>query len=312
MNLIVDPKIAGISWEKFLENCPRFSIALDGYVNVGPRLDLTKMAVNFNHHEEVDRLATRATCAQVLMAIRQGMFSSFRNNAGPVGNVFVNDCDEDVCTAWFLLNNSHMVTHAINPLVNKLVTMEDALDSTAGAYPFPAELPALQELAWVFAPYRQFRLNHGLDGRDAEAFRSIIMDVELRIMQYITGHGKTIPLNTEYQIIGGGDGWSMVEEIGMHARTGMFGDGIKAYVSVRYLQPKDSSYVGNTFAYTIGKLSPFIPFDLSVMTKIFNEIDPLVTLENRWGGGNNIMGSPRITGSGLSPEMIAKTIGKIQ
>lgn len=304
MNLFVNPKIGSVSWEKFLEDCPRFSVALDGYVNVGPRLDLNKMAVNFNHHEEVDRLATRATCAQVLMAIRQGMFSSFRNNTGPVANVFVNDCDEDVCTSWFLLNNSHMVTHAINPMVNKLVTMEDALDSTAGAYPFPAELPALQELAWVFAPYRQFRLNHGLDGRDAESFRSIIMDVELRIMQYITGHGKTIPLDTTYKIIGGGTGWSMVEEIGMHARTGMFGDGIKAYASIRHLQ-------NGNFAYTIGKLSPFIPFDLLLLTKILNEMDPLVTENNKWGGGNNIMGSPRNTGSGLNPEAIIKIINDL-
>jgi hypothetical protein len=313
MNLLVEPKIGGISWEKFLEGCPKFSIALDGYVNVGPRLDLDKMAVNFNHHEEVDRLATRATCAQVLMAIRQGMFSSFRDDNGPCANIFVNDCDEDVCTSWFLLNNSHMVTHAVNPMVNKLVIMEDALDSTAGAYPFPAELPALQELAWVFAPYRQFRLNHGLDGRDADSFRSIIMDVELRIMQYITGHGKTLPLNTKYKVIGGGEGWSMVEEIGMHARTGMFGDGIKAYVSVKQLQ-------NGNYGYVFGKLSPFIPVDLIKFTKRFNTIDPAVIESerealavgrenhNKWGGGNNIIGSPRLTGSLIDPENLQKEI----
>lgn len=52
-----------------------FSIALDGYVNVGPRFDHEGPRVNFNHHEEVDRLATRATCGQVLMAIRQGLFT---------------------------------------------------------------------------------------------------------------------------------------------------------------------------------------------------------------------------------------------
>lgn len=305
MKLIVDPRVGGLSWEKFLEDCPQMSIALDGYVGVGPRLDLKKMVVNFNHHEEVDRLATRATCAQVLMAIRQGMFSSFRNEAGPFANVFVNDCDEDVCTSWFLLNNSHMVTHAVNPLVNKLVSMEDALDSTAGAYPFPAELPALAELAWVFAPYRQFRLNHGLEGRDSAAFESIIMDVELRIMQYITGHGKSIPLNTKYKVIGGGSGWTMVEEIGMHARTGMFGDGIQAYVSVRYLQ-------NGNYGYTIGKLSPFIPHDLLKLTNRLNELDPAVKDGNRWGGGNNIIGSPRATGSALNPETLHKEMEEVK
>lgn len=309
MNLIVDPSIGGISWEKFLETAPRFSIALDGYVNVGPRLNLEKMVVNFNHHEEVDRLATRATCGQVLMAIRQGMFSSFRDEHGPVANVHVNDCDEDVCTSWALLNNSYMASNAVNPLVNKLVSMEDALDSTAGAYPFPSELPVLQELAWVFEPYRQFRLNHGLETRNAESFKSIITDVELRILQYVTGHGKTIPLNTKYKVIGGGDGWSMVEEIGMHARTGMFGDGIQAYVSVRYMQ-------NGNFTYTIGKLSPFIPLDLLQLTASLNQIDPLVDLvlmpDNTWGGGNNIIGSPRHTGSGINPGKLQDFINKVK
>lgn len=309
INLIVNPKVGGISWESFLEESPNFSMALDGYVNVGPRFKPYR--INFNHHEEVDRLATRATCAQCLMAIRQGLFHSFRDENGPIANVFVNDCDEDVCTSWFLLNNHHLVLNTINPLINKLVSMEDALDCTAGAYPFPTDLPALQELAWVFAPYRQFRLNHGLETRDAESFKSIIVDVELRIMQYITGHGKSIPLNTKYKIIGGGNGWSMVEEIGMHARTGMFGDGIKAYVSVRYWTNNLSSKE-NKFTYTIGKLSPFIPFDLLKLTTILNDIDPSVSLIDKWGGGNNIIGSPRIAGSALSPDNLQKIIEEMK
>lgn len=303
VKLFIHPNNGGMSWNKFVEESPAYSVALDGYVNVGPRFDHDKMIVNFNHHEEVDRLATRATCAQCLMAIRQGFFSSFRTKDGPAANVFVNDCDEDVCVSWFLLNNHYLVLNTMNPLVNKLVAMEDALDSTAGAYPFPADLPALQELAWVFAPYRQFRLNHGLESGDADAYKDIIMDVELRIMQYITGHGKSIPLNTKYKIIGGGTGWSMVEELGMHARTGMFGDGIKAYVSVR----KRQTY-SDRFTYTVGKLSPFIPLDLLKLTSILNKADPSVTDDDKWGGGNNIMGSPRVHGSLLSPDEIQKII----
>ena len=177
IELYVDPEVSGKSWQEFLSSCMRFSAALDGYVNVGPRFDATKMVVNFNHHEEVDRLATRATCAQSLMAIRQGMFSSFRDLSGPQLTVYVNDCDEDVCTSWFLLKHHYMVDRTMNPLLNRLVSMEDALDATAGAYPFPADLPALRELAWIFEPYRQFRLNGGLDKRESSAFHSIIVDV---------------------------------------------------------------------------------------------------------------------------------------
>jgi len=300
IDLMVNPKISGMSWEEFLKYAPRYSVALDGFVNVGPRFNGQKVMVNFNHHEEVDRLATRATCGQVLMAIRQGMFSAFRDHSGPKAYIYVNDCDEDVCTSWFLINHHHMVLGTMNPVINKLVSMEDALDSTAGAYPFPADLPALQELAWVFEPYRQFRLNGGLEKRDPTSFRSIIFDVELRIMSYVTGHGKTIPLDTRYDVIGGGNGWVMVKEIGAHARTGMFGDGIKAYVSVR--ERKDGK-----FTYTLGKLSPFIPFDLLKLTAIFNK-EENSTDTDKWGGGNNIMGSPRVAGSSLSPERLSQII----
>lgn len=306
INLFVNPNAGSISWDTFCTSSPKFSIALDGYVNEGPRFDYNKVVMNSNHHEGCDRLATRATCAQILMAIRQGMFSLFRDHTGPQANVFVNDCDEDVCTSWFLLKNHHLVDGTMNPMINRLVAMEDALDSTAGAYPFPADLPALQELAWIFEPYRQFRLNGGLDKRDTNSFKSIITDVENRIMHHILGQGEKIPLDTRYNIIGGGNGWSMVEEIGAHARTGMFGDGIKAYVSVRkgqQLNKLDQRYI-----YTLGKLSPFIPFDLLKLTEAFNKEDVCVTENDKWGGGNNIMGSPRIAGSSLDPDQLFKLI----
>lgn len=306
IQLFVKPTITVISWENFIESYSPYSVALDGFVNVGPQYDSNKVMVNFNHHEGCDRLATRATCAQVLMAIRQGMFSKFRDDFGIKANVYVNDCDEDVCTSWFLLNHSYLVEDTINPMINRLVSMEDALDSTAGAYPFPVDLPALKELAWVFEPYRQFRLNGGLEKRNSDSFESIIIDVENRILQHVTGHGKSVhSLDARYQLIGGGTGWSMVREIGPYARTAMFSDGIKAYVSVR-------DRTDGKWTYTIGKLSPFIPLDLIKLTNKLNELDSSVTATDRWGGGNNIMGSPRIGGSSLSPDEIILIINSIK
>jgi hypothetical protein len=298
INLLVEPNVSGMSWEDFTKNKPKYSIALDGYVNVGPRFDSNLMMINFNHHEEVDRLATRATCGQCLMAIRQGMYDAFRENGEITANVFVNDCDEDVCTSWFLINNSHLVSNTINPLVNKLVFMEDALDSTAGAYPFSQDLPSLKELGWIFKPYRKFRLDHGLDKRDPEEFKDIIYQVEDRIIKYVTGNGKTISLNTEYNVIHQGSCWSMVEEIGMHARTGMFGRGIKIFVSVRK-NPNSNSY-----NYVIGKLSAFIPINLVKICDYLNSIDKNVAGSNKWGGADNVIGSPRNGGSSITPNEI--------
>ncbi len=304
IELFVKPSEGIVSWDKFCNNYPKFSIALDGFVNEGPIFNEDKMMLNLNHHEGVDRLATRATCAQTLMSIRQGLFQSFRNNIGAVANVYANDCDEDVCTSWFLLHNHHLVVGTMNPMINKLVSIEDALDSTAGAYPYPADLPILQELAWVFEPYRQFRLSGGLENRNEASFKSIITDVESRILSHVTGHGKSIPLDIRYEVMYSGHNWSMVKENGAHARTGMFADGIKAYVSVR--ERKDGKY-----SYTLGRLSPFIKFPLIKFTNIFNEVDDSVSDNDRWGGGNNIMGSPRNAGSSIKPDQIILLINEM-
>jgi hypothetical protein len=157
VQLHMEPKTPPVSWKTFLKEYPSHSIALDGYVCDGPKFSREKMKVNFNHHENVSRLETRATCAQVLMAIRQGLFDCFSNSN--IMNVYANDCDQDVCVSYFLLSNSHLVESTMNPLINRLVYMEDMLDSTAGAYPFPPTLKTLEHFAWIFQPYTLFRLN---------------------------------------------------------------------------------------------------------------------------------------------------------
>lgn len=295
--LRVDPRPA-ISWEAFRAEHPPFSIALDGYVRGGPRFDAQGPHANFNHHEDVDRLATRATCAQVLMAIRQGLFQAFRDGGGARAEVWANDCDEDVCLSWALLKHHYLAIGAMNPTINRLVAMEDALDCTAGAYPYPADLPVLQELAWVFEPYRQFRANGLLAKRDPESYASVITDVTARVLAHITGHGRSVPLDTRYERIGGGSGWAMVRETGAQARTGMFADGVRVFVSV-------AERGNGRYQYTIGKF-PFAPLDLASLVARLNYIE--ATSSDPWGGGDTIIGSPRANGSVIQPDTIAAEV----
>lgn len=302
--LCMQPQIPPMGWDDFCLEQPPFSVALDGFVADGPRFEAKGPRANFNHHECVDRLATRATCAQVNMAIRQGLFQSFRDAEGPRMVVTVNDCDQDVCLSWFQLKHHYLAEQAMNPALNRLVSMEDALDTTAGAYPFPSDLPALQELAWVFEPYAQFRLAGGLARRDPEAFASIVNDVELRIMAHVTGRGKMMSLQTEYERLGGGKGWNMVREIGAQARTAMFAEGIKAYVSVR--QRGDGVY-----DYVYGRMSVFIPFGIMRILARANEIEGLVSSADRHGGNDIIGGSPRIAGSKIPPREMERLVNEV-
>ena len=299
----LDIKMETWTWEQFIERAPPHSIALDGFVAAGPKFSDAGPHVCFNHHEGVSRLETRATCGQTLMAVRVGLFKTFDHAET---TVYVNDCDEDVCLSWFLLKHAYLVTSAMNPIVNRLVHLEDMLDTTAGAYPLPVELPALEQLAWVFEPYRRFRAN-GLDQKVAGAYRSIIEDVTHRILRYVSGNPDRLELDGRYEVLGGGPGWLMVKELGAQARAKMFADGVNAFVSVR-------ERPDGTHTYTIGRTSVFIRFPVTEFLRPLNEAEaaarnvPVDQLVDRWGGADSIIGSPRATGSALSVEAIHKVI----
>jgi len=182
--------------------------------------------------------------------------------------------------------------------------MEDMLDTTGGAYPFPKDLGTLQELMWVFAPYHTFRTNGGLDKRVDHMFEGIIEDVGNRIMGYINGNPHKIELDTRFKKIGGGSNWTMVREIGPNARIGVYGDKIQAFVSVRERGE-------GRFTYSIGRSSQFVPFPIPKILKALNEAEKAKKgdlLEETWGGSDIISGSPRINGSILDPKEVTRII----
>lgn len=311
----MQPTQVPLSWEEFMALTGSYSVALDGFVTAGPRFDLPGLRVNFNHHEEVDRLATRATCGQVLLAIRQGFFQTFRDKNGVRADVYMNDCDEDVCLSWFLLSHSHIVEPSMNPLLNRLVYMEDVMDATAGAYPFSADQPILEEMAWIFQPYRRIRLSGELDRKDALTYLGVLDDVAGRIREYLVGRSRKIPLDVRYDRIGGGDGWAHISEIGEHARTGAFSDGIRAFVASRS-RGKDA--LGHeTWTHTVGRMSPFIPFNVQLNLEKLDRRECVKRLslglpapDEHFGGGNTIGGSPRVTGSYQSPVEVQDCINE--
>jgi len=302
ITLHVDPKTPPLTWEEFASKTGPFAVALDGYVKEGPITGDSAPRINLNHHEGSDRLATRATCAQVLLFIRQGIFEIFNQHGEPTMDIYVNDCDQDVCTSVYLLTHAHIADQILNPRLNRLVFMEDMLDSTAGSYPFPDNLPALMELAWVFQPYTQFRLNGGLDRKDPEEYQSIITDVCLRINEHIMHAGKSIPLDTRYERISGNNRWGMFKEIGAQAFSGIAATGIHAFVSVR--ERSDGRY-----NYTLWRSLPVIPFDIPALYDALNAADD--SNGDRWGGGNTIGGSPRVRGSKLTPKQVEAIVTEI-
>lgn len=302
IKLFIEPETPPRKWRDFFKNSPPFSVAIDGYVADSTKFYHPSSIANFNHHENVERLSTRSTCGQIILAIRMGFFENYKDSSGEITmNIYANDCDEDVCLSYYLLKHGYRSKNTIDPALNKLVSMVDMLDTTAGTYPFPSDLPALKNLAWIFQPYRIARLNGLLATKNAEVYKDIVSNVERRITDYICGKGEEIDLNTSYEVMYSSSRWSMIKEVGSHARIGMLSDGIKCFISAKQRQ-------NGNWDYVIGKVSPFIKFPIQSIYSALN-----ITEEcwgDEWGGSDIIGGSPRVSGSGLEPEKLINIINE--
>ena len=126
-----EPDTPPRAWKEFLHHGPPRSIAIDGYVIGPPMFDAKHAIMNVNHHEGVDRFSTRCTCAQLAMLIRTGLFQAFPGSE-PI-HVFFNDCDQDVCLSIWLMRHGMFTRNIVNPILNRILFIEDMLDTTAGA-----------------------------------------------------------------------------------------------------------------------------------------------------------------------------------
>lgn len=286
------------SWKDFCKEKPPFSIALDGVVaaQTKRKADPEKPYANFDHHAKCDRLATRSTSEQVAIEINLGLFRTFRKDGIPTANLFANDVDEDVCLATWLLKNHERVQSHAEPVINRLVYCEDRLDATAGAYPF-GDTAFRRQMAWVFEPYQRARYEGRLANMSAVEMESIVEAVCARITAHTLNQGEELGLEGHYQRIGGGLDWVMVEESGPAARLAMYNDNIEAFIA--YLGPQ-----GDNHRYVVGRKSVWVPWPLKRIFARLNEADKEITDTNRWDGSDTIGGSPRMTGSSLSPQEV--------
>ncbi len=302
MKLIVEPRVS-MTRKEFIETTPHGSIALDGYVLDWPKFNHVTKHINFDHHTDVERLATRSTMGQVLIAIKQKLFDCIDYDTS---GMYVNDADQDVCLSTWLLKNYKVVEWSYTPpLLAKLLDMQDKLDCTSGLYAINPISEIIETAAWIFDPYAKARAINMLYDMDADQMSSLIDTIHGRVDAYLAWNAQRKKLEVDYKLIWGWKNRSMVEEIGYDARIKMAYDGIKSFVSVKEL--------GNgKYVYSVGKLSQYIQFSLSQIFESLNFaewIDPKNT--DRRNGWTTIWGSPRERKSYLNPKEVEWVINKL-
>lgn len=289
-----------------MDHTPGPSISLDGYVNDAPNYSEPLQCANFDHHHGVVREATMSTAEQVYMAVKGGLFESFKKDGVPFANVYINDCDQDTCLAIFILENYKMFEGTQNyPHFNRLLWIDSKFDITGGAYPVNLRDEILERHAWVFEPYTNIRKSGELANASAEVMRNCVEAVMARIHKFILGEAERISLDIRHSILATSDvlkGCWLVEETGGNsARYHLFSKGMNAFVSIVAKRP-DGKYV-----YSIGRKSRYIPFPIQEFFVLLNEKEGL-TRQNGWGGSDIIGGSSRELGSSLEPKEVFELI----
>jgi hypothetical protein len=300
IDLVVRPGPALIR-EQFLATHPPYSVALDGYVFGEPWLHVSPTGPfrNFNHHESVDRSCTSATCEQARRAVVLGFYDLFRQAGARTALLHVNDCDQDVCLAtWVLMNPDR----AAEPLVRVISQIVDLLDMSAGVYPMPHERDLLGEVRWVFEPY--VRARPGLASMDGAAMREIIRDVHHRLDRFVMGAAEQQALVGEYTRLGGGDGWVLAEVTHQSARERMVAAGVRAAVELYGHAP------GGRRLYTLWRRSEYVvDFPVRKLLEALNRAEGFAPVDPAgWGGADNVGGSPRGRGSQLEPGQVEAVV----
>ena len=301
IRLIVEPRKT-VQWKQF-SRYPSYSIAVDGYCSGRPRATADGRVLNINHHEDCDRIATRSSCAQALHRVKMGLWDTFSYGGRHRADVYVNDCDQDVTLATYVLMHPKSVDRQRLKL---LIQLEDILDMSSGFYPIKKRWHLLKMLNWINEPFTDVRCTPEFRAMDASTMRALIDTTHRRIRETLYGRGKEITPDTRYEVLGKYRDWSLVKEIGSHALIGMAQAGIKAYVSVR--AEKDGR-----FWYGIGRRSSqIISFPLQKIFLRLNEVEGIPQkADDRWGGGDNSGGPPRKAGSVLSPEALVPHVNAV-
>lgn len=248
-----------------------------------------------------------STAEQVYMAVKGGIFKSFRKDGKPFANVYINDCDQDTCLAIFILDNYEMFEGvSSHPTFNRLLNLDSKLDITGGAFPMNLREQLLAQHEWVMEPYTNLRKSGTLSGAGPDVMSDCVESVCNRIMMHILGTGGQVDLDIRHEILFQSKvmpEFKVVNEIGgSSARYYLFSHGaMDAFVSV-VAKRSDGRYV-----YSVGRKSRYIPFPVQEFFVLLNAKEGL-TRENGWGGSDIIGGSSRSLGSSLEPEEVFEII----
>ncbi|MGA8241376.1 MAG: CPBP family intramembrane glutamic endopeptidase [Desulfobacterales bacterium] len=287
---------------------PPGTIYLDGVAQSEPFLDHEKKIYNLDHHEGCVRTFTLATCEQALVMILKGLDLRDRE-----WQIYANEPDLDTILAIWLIFNHQRISRK-EPMYLRflyaLVRLEGVIDALGLELKEFSALPPehLRRTQRVIDFLRKDEIQLKKDGLWGDVD---FLEYTASILHKID---RIIYKSTEFTDFKG------IKEL---ARVDLTGDRLVVVVEsdtgIYELEPHLNNLYGTRLglvvlqrspgAYTLRRMDLFMPGDLEPVYERLNFIDPAVkcrSQNNRWGGSADIGGSPRASGTSLTPSEIAQ------
>jgi membrane protease YdiL (CAAX protease family) len=284
------------------------AIFLDGAAQGGPFVEVQKELYNLDHHEGCIRPFTLATCEQAMVLIRRVVDLRKRD-----WTVFANDADLDTVFAlWAILNHFRINDDAeVRFRLMPLLRLEGAIDTHGLGLQDMAALPPDLFHA-TSATLKQ------LQDREA-ALKSEGTWYKVDLLEYIAERLQAIDglIYSPKHF----DGLHEVEELArVEIANGSVAVACRSDAGIYELEQQLRKLHGDRLGililqnepstYTLRQVNQMLPATLEQAYQRLNLMDPAVGggSRNRWGGSVEIGGSPRGTGTRLTPVQITETV----
>ncbi len=294
-------------------NAPEGAIFLDGAAQGAPFLCPERGVYNLDHHEGCVRSFTYATCEQAMVLVRKRLDLRRRD-----WTVYANDADLDTVLAlWVILNHLRLVheTPEIGAEIMPLLRLEGAIDALgtelADLCALPPDLLESTRAHMDRLRERELALKRSghwerVDLAEYVAGRLLEIDRLVYEPQMLEGHGRVEEI-ARAEIAPGSIGVVCRSEMGVYEvereLRRLHGDRLGLFALQK-----------NRRTYTLRRVDPSLPASLDVLYAHLNLVDPGSggsVSADRWGGSDEIGGSPRRAGTRMSPGQILEACRRV-
>ncbi len=288
------------------------TVLLDGAGSFGPLIDNERKLYNLDHHAGCERLFTLATCEQALLMVHGGLDLGEGD-----WTLYANDPDLDTVLAlWCLLNHRRVreLSSEASDVLVPLIRLEGAIDANG------LELAQLCGLSSDVLEATQKRIGDLLSRERALKQEESWTEKD--------PHAYTLELlqAVDALVFAGEDfgDYTRIEEVYGHITIADRGlavvcrDPAGIFAVEQHLKDRWGDQLGilalenQPGHFTLRRLRSVSGPELTPAYDLLNRIDPAVDGRppgKRWGGSADIGGSPRPSGTGLTPEALLSALG---